>query len=153
MSSIMLLTAFPNMTAESTSCTHSPMPLSTNKALISEYSLKHHSPPSFLCVQWQTHSSSRPLSPLTQSEKARSHLYLQGSHFFFKEEHDQHYGIWKSRSMTAESKSVTSWRLTHSDKEVSTPTARDRNTLWIHSVLLLRPRVQTFPSHLLLLFW
>lgn len=44
--------------------------------------------------------------PLPHSEKVRSHLYLQGSCFFFKQQHDQYSGIWKTHFMTGENKSV-----------------------------------------------
>lgn len=79
------------------------------KALIFSNSPKVTSPAPSSCVEgWQCQRTPPclPSFPLTQSEKVHSHLYLQGSCFFFKEQHDQHCGIWKTRSTTGKNKSV-----------------------------------------------
>lgn len=81
-------------------------------------------PPCIERWQWQQTPPCRPSSLLTQSEKAHSHLYLQGSCFFFKEQHDQHYGIWKTPLWLGRVNQSQSWRLTNWEKSTLTPTAR-----------------------------
>lgn len=131
MSSIRALTVFSCLTAAGTVVpTHLCLEAQTKLWFPQIPPEKWHTPP---C---------RPSSPLTQSEKAHSHLYLRGSFFFFKEQHHQHYGIWKTPSMTGESRSVTELKTWHTWKTACQHPQRGCKPLKIFKCIL-RPVIQT----------